>query len=368
MIERRKNNYTWLFITALAIASGIITYQINQLMQHQNEMVSDLSKVEYLSSSTQRLSRMIITGDKDNKLIFYIDEEVTKTLDATHPDSLTLLEDEVIADISREIITNWNTLYNHFQLPEGDPEATFDIDSITLASDNHFNSMTNLSVLITEESAKITDEIYRLQNISYVVLVLIVFFLCNYLISTTIDLRSSAALAALATLDASTGLFNRSKCQEILKSTVTINRDYQPAVVVIDLNDLKLTNDQQGHNVGDQLIIAFSKMLVEAANIHENKPFLGRYGGDEFVVYHAHVQREELDLFVGKLSDLVVAFNKTEQETFVVSYALGYAITESKDDRLSPLQLFEEADEKMYSDKREQKERKLNAEITKNKV
>ncbi len=35
-------------------------------------MEKDLSEVEYLSSSIKRLTRMVVTGNKDNKVMFYL--------------------------------------------------------------------------------------------------------------------------------------------------------------------------------------------------------------------------------------------------------------------------------------------------------
>ncbi|MFI3249620.1 MAG: hypothetical protein R3Y07_01490, partial [Eubacteriales bacterium] len=211
MRERRKGNFIWIIITGLAFLFGTITLQVSRMMEEQNEMVSSLSQVEYLSSSTQRLAKMINANNKDEKVIFYIDEQTTRNLDTSHPDSLSLLENPEIKEIADEVIVTWKALMDLFDLPEEDEEATYDVDAILLASDNHFNSMTNLSLKITEESELLADKIVETQLQSYAVLVLITFFMGHYLIMSTMALKGSSQLAIIASLDTATGLYNRSK-------------------------------------------------------------------------------------------------------------------------------------------------------------
>lgn len=354
MIERRKKNHSWVIITVLAVLFSVITLQVNALMEKQTEIISDLSQVEYLSSSTQRLSRMVLVNDMDEMVLSYIDSETWKYFDERSAEVLSVLEYSEVKILALEILGNWNNV--HDLITEVDPEdeeSTYDHDSIKLASDNHFNSMTDLSLEISKVSADLNDEIHQMQQTSYSILVLILFFLGNYLISSSFAMRKSAELNTIAALDIATGLYNRSKCQDLFKDTPPTGRDRQPVMLVIDLNDLKKTNDKQGHRVGDDLIISFAQILKEAIKIHQSAPFVGRYGGDEFVVYHRDVAKEEEILsFIKELTFLTDEFNKAEKKKFTVSYALGYAINLNGSDALSLRQLFDEADENMYANKR----------------
>lgn len=356
MSERRKGNYIWIMIGVLVLLFSSMTYQVNILMGQQNALISDLSQIEYLSSSTQRLAKMINANSKDNKIIYYINTETLNKLDYTNPESLSLLEKEEIQEIANEIIFNWTILTELFELPEDEEDAVYDVDSILLASDSHFNNMTNLSLEITKESEKLAEEIAQLQLNSYGVLFLILFFLGHYLIMTTMALRGGAELAVVASLDMATGLYNRSKCQEILKERSHVQNVGKTAVFVIDLNDLKKTNDIQGHKVGDELITTFARLLRDASTIHTIRPFVGRYGGDEFVIYHQDIEKEEdIQLFLGELEKRTSEFNQAEDKKFTISYAIGYAMNTSRMAGLSTHQLFEEADEAMYKNKRAMK-------------
>lgn len=52
-------------------------------------------------------------------------------------------------------------------------------------------------------------------------------------------------------------------------------------VLYIDLDNFKFCNDTFGHDVGDAILIAFSRLFESTVN---DKGYIARYGGDEFVV------------------------------------------------------------------------------------
>ena len=53
------------------------------------------------------------------------------------------------------------------------------------------------------------------------------------------------------------------------------------AVIFMDINDLKYTNDEFGHDCGDQLIKMVALAIKDA--VDETGGFVGRNGGDEFI-------------------------------------------------------------------------------------
>lgn len=72
------------------------------------------------------------------------------------------------------------------------------------------------------------------------------------------------------------------------------------ALVFIDLDGFKLVNDQFGHHIGDQLLMAASKLFLSSVRKDD---LIARIGGDEFVLLFSHYsQPEELDRFVERLT------------------------------------------------------------------
>jgi diguanylate cyclase (GGDEF)-like protein/PAS domain S-box-containing protein len=83
--------------------------------------------------------------------------------------------------------------------------------------------------------------------------------------------------------DPMTGLLNRRGFGRELDRHVEYVRRYGPAgrLLLIDLDGLKGVNDNEGHHVGDQLILRAAHALSERFRLTD---VVGRLGGDEFAV------------------------------------------------------------------------------------
>ncbi len=95
--------------------------------------------------------------------------------------------------------------------------------------------------------------------------------------------RYEGQLEYLANHDPLTGLFNRRRFEDELYTAFSVARREQDsgAVIALDLDHFKYTNDSLGHSVGDQLIARVSGLLGERLGPRE---VLARLGGDEFAV------------------------------------------------------------------------------------
>ncbi|BCY12597.1 bifunctional diguanylate cyclase/phosphodiesterase [Actinoplanes sp. L3-i22] len=89
---------------------------------------------------------------------------------------------------------------------------------------------------------------------------------------------SEARLQYDATHDALTGLGNRVLFKRRLE---TVLADGPATVLLVDLDDFNTVNDSLGHDVGDELLIAFAETLRSAAGA-DGEP--ARLAGDEFAV------------------------------------------------------------------------------------
>ena len=101
--------------------------------------------------------------------------------------------------------------------------------------------------------------------------------------------------------DPLTGLFNRRALSKKLKE---LYHDFKKnrstfSVIMIDINLFKQFNDQYGHIIGDNALQIVSATLEENT---KGKDFVGRYGGDEFIlllpmttIYSASVVAKNLE-------------------------------------------------------------------------
>ncbi len=90
--------------------------------------------------------------------------------------------------------------------------------------------------------------------------------------------------------DALTGCGSRIACEHMLRR-LEHDRSHATSILYFDLNDFKTINDTQGHEMGDLVLRLFSRQLREA---FEDIGFVGRLGGDEFIVIATDTPPEEL--------------------------------------------------------------------------
>jgi len=148
--------------------------------------------------------------------------------------------------------------------------------------------------------------------------------------------------------DALTGLHNRAFFEsEAIKAIA--NKRFPLALIVCDVDGLKITNDNLGHEVGDRLLMAAAKVLRESV---PDNVILSRIGGDEFVVLMLNVSKEEVYETYRCIHQEIKEYNKRESNLYL-SISMGYAIANGATHNIK--ELFKEADDNMYKTKTRRK-------------
>lgn len=166
---------------------------------------------------------------------------------------------------------------------------------------------------------------------------------------------NSDQLKKAAYLDSLTGLCNRTALnQDMDKLESQLRPDSSIAIVQLDINYLKRTNDVLGHIAGDRLL------KNAAAAIDEGFSSYGtcyRFGGDEFVVILKNNPKEKYNLGISAMESACERINRTldPMEHVSIAYGIAYYI-HGTDVGLWKVQ--ERADTAMYERKRTMKERK----------
>ncbi|MBU1041631.1 MAG: diguanylate cyclase [Proteobacteria bacterium] len=91
------------------------------------------------------------------------------------------------------------------------------------------------------------------------------------------------ALEVMTRTDRLTGLSNRRRLEEALRTEVLRARRYgKPfSVILLDIDHFKDVNDLHGHQAGDNVLIAIAGLLSRTAR---ETDIVGRYGGEEFLL------------------------------------------------------------------------------------
>jgi diguanylate cyclase (GGDEF)-like protein len=121
-------------------------------------------------------------------------------------------------------------------------------------------------------------------------------------------------------------------------------------VIFFDLDKLKETNDNYGHNKGDAMLMAFAQILKRNT---KNKDLVARVGGDEFLIILITNDLKEIDIIISSIIREVDEYNK-ENSKIKIDFSYGISINEPNEPYIVE-ELIEKADKQMYINKNQKK-------------
>ena len=155
---------------------------------------------------------------------------------------------------------------------------------------------------------------------------------------------------ALAYRDSLTGVKNSTAYKEMATTfdiKLRMREMSEFAVLVADINGLKVANDKYGHDIGNKLIIKAAKIICD---VFKHSPVF-RIGGDEFVVVMQGEDYEKREQLLEEMNERCPkAFVGVGNDRISVSIALGIAAFDAGYDETLE-DVFSRADRKMYKDK-----------------
>lgn len=114
-----------------------------------------------------------------------------------------------------------------------------------------------------------------------------------------------ALLTSELTTDALTGVPNRRQMDEQLEEAIHAATAVQgdPACLALaDLDHFKRINDSYGHAVGDEVLKAFSQLLITSMRDTDR---IYRYGGEEFLIFMNGVSLERAESILDRLREKI---------------------------------------------------------------
>lgn len=158
----------------------------------------------------------------------------------------------------------------------------------------------------------------------------------NQLIQEKKDINK---LWELAYTDMLTGCNNRQLLDKRLAEYATYGGSI--TLSFIDLNGLKIVNDQYGHLEGDKYLIAVANILMDVFDGYNTDLF--RYGGDEFVLMSNTLNEEETNQLLIKANQFI------QQHESVYMKSVSYGVVQGNSSIYQ--ELLRVADDRMYQHK-----------------
>ena len=260
-----------------------------------------------VNMNVSMLSNMNLKYNMASKNLFEIKDFATvKTLvKNVDKDSIIIIEKEVYDYYKDSSLKNYSIraiesvkLNNSFLLNKSNTafNKLFDFYLSTLSS----NEMKNESVVGVIETLK-NNRLFNfiMSNLLYIVVgTLIVGFIVYTIIKKSLYVKKIKKEDRLYYFDAMTNLKNRNYLNDNIDFW-SGTKVYPQAIVVIDINKLKLLNDRKGHEAGDNQIKAVANVLIKTQR--DNSEIM-RTDGDEFMIYLVGYDEKKIGSYIHKLN------------------------------------------------------------------
>jgi diguanylate cyclase (GGDEF)-like protein len=178
----------------------------------------------------------------------------------------------------------------------------------------------------------------------------------RFLAGGNIEAEYHEEIYRLAIVDGLTEIPNKRFLLEFLSRELSRSaRHHRPlSLIMFDIDRFKAINDDLGHLGGDHILRELAGRLRSVVRAEE---LLARYGGEEFAVVLPECSRDDA-LNVGERFRLLVAEQPFgfDGVTVPVTISVGVASIQGGED-VSPTELIERADEKLYQAKHDGRNR-----------
>lgn len=334
----------------------VMMFLVTSMIFQINSLQGTARVINYagiVRGATQRAIKLEIVGQQNDDLIVYLDEILTGLKYESKKHNLVSLDDAAYQSDLDMQMTYWQQLKEEIWRVR---EVGYEITNIVMMSEQYFRMADNTVSAAEQYSESIASRIRYLEIATAVDIAILTLIVMMRSLDAMGMRRRNKQLEQKAFTDQHTGLPNKGRCEEFFCDTELMQKSV--GCIVFDLNNLKVANDTLGHSVGDQLIVNFARLLRNAVPA---PGFVGRYGGDEFMVVIYDASREKIVSILERLQKDVEEFNELHHGggKFVeVSYACGWALSAEYPDCSFRI-LFDKADKKMYENKMENRRNRM---------
>jgi diguanylate cyclase (GGDEF)-like protein len=172
--------------------------------------------------------------------------------------------------------------------------------------------------------------------------------------------KANEEIKLLSITDPLTGCYNRGHLNERLPQELSRSQRYNRplSIVLADIDHFKQVNDRYGHQVGDEVLKAFARLLT--SQIRKKIDWVVRYGGEEFMIVLPETGAIGTQSLTERIRQAVeLRAIEAGETTINVTASFGCAcssfLPECRD--IAMVELINVADEQLYRSKKEGRNR-----------
>lgn len=122
-----------------------------------------------------------------------------------------------------------------------------------------------------------------------------------------------------------------------------IREKFPFSLIILDIDNFKQINDNYGHQIGDRILQETAKNIIEYVG---DSGLVGRYGGDEFIIFAKNINEEDIVKAISKLDESLKS--SKDDLGYYVYATIGYSKIDSDQDIETAI---EAADNMLYEKK-----------------
>lgn len=347
MQNKKKNHFSKIMrflMTALTSLLIVLILIIILMVSRIQGTARVVNYVGLVRGKTQRIVKLEDARMPQDDMIADVKGYIKGLRFGSEELDLVSLDDKAFQVKMEELDAYFDTLKQEIDLVR---QVGYENTNIIEKSEIFFNLCDVATGLAESYSQRIATRLKQFETLTVIDIVILVFMILYELLKALRYAKANRELKSKIYLDEATGLPNKNKCEEIL----TLEAEQNMAICVFDLNNLRIINNQQGHERGDLYIRSFAKSLRKG--VDENQ-FVGRCGGDEFIAFFKNVTKEDVKR---NLENIKKECAKCSE--IPLSYAAGFAYSNDFS-TLTMRELFCQADKNMYIDKNQAKIKEAN--------
>lgn len=164
---------------------------------------------------------------------------------------------------------------------------------------------------------------------------------------------NNKVLDEMSRSDPLTGICNRRGFMNTVKQIMENGKNYGKKAVAVyaDMDNLKIINDEFGHDEGDYSLKTIAKALSES---FRESDVVGRMGGDEFAAFAMVSQENFAEVIKERIHSILEERNCNCEKPYYVNISIGtFEFLLSKDSNLD--RILNEADADLYKEKKHKK-------------
>lgn len=329
-------------LTAVVLVVFLGLFSLSSLYGLQNS-ARLINSVGQVRGASQKLVKEELAGYPDNSLIRWVDSIVADLATSGGqygPDAIP--SPEYRAAVA-EVAALWDALKAEIEALRagGDAARLYEL------SEDLFTQADRASTAAEAHTERLLSQSF------YVIIAATAAFLLFIAIAVSHYLHARPARReGEVQPDSLTGLPGRRGCERRFQQYAAQPPGRDVALFVFDMNNLAAVNASRGHKGGDEIISTFAGILKSEMLGHG---FVGRWGGDEFVVVLEDADAEAAEDYLTAVNEKVVANNLLHlAEIDRISFAAGYVVGNLRDE--DPAALMDAADRAMYKRKTQMRE------------